>query len=143
MVADRLDVWAQRLSIGDGSTTTLLAEDDGAFVGFVHVVFDADPRWGSLVDNLHVVWARKRSGVGRSLLSAVGGAVLEHGDRGVYLWVLEQNTAAQAFYEALGGRRADRRLVPPPGGRADRLNGSPMGLRYVWADPAELVGGVG
>jgi hypothetical protein len=57
----------------------------------------------------------------------------------VYLWVLEQNTAAQAFYEARGGRRADRRLVPPPGGHADRLRGSPVGLRYVWDDPATLI----
>ena len=139
MVADRLEVWTQRLSVGDGTTTTLLAEDDRAFVGFVHVVFDEDPQWGSLVDNLHVVWARKRSGIGRRLLSAAGAAVLEHGDGGVYLWVLEQNTAAQAFYEAGGGRRAGRRLVPPPGGHADRLSGSPVGLRYVWADPTTLI----
>ena len=140
MVAERLEVWAQRLSEDDGSTTTLLAEDEGAFVGFVHVVFDADPRWGSLVDNLHVVWARKRSGIGRRLLRAAGEKVVEHGEGGVYLWVLEQNTAAQAFYEALGGRRAGRRLVPPPGGHADRLQGSPWGLRYGWADPNTLIG---
>jgi GNAT superfamily N-acetyltransferase len=139
VVAERFDVWAQRLSVDDGSTITLLAEDGGAFMGFVHVVYDEDPRWGSLVDNLHVVWSRKRSGIGRRLLSAAGGAVLEHGDGGVYLWVLEQNTAAQAFYEARGGRRADRRLVPPPGGHAERLSGAPVGLRYVWADPATLI----
>lgn len=136
--AERLGVWTQRLSSRDGSTRTLLAEDDGAFVGFVHVVFDEDPVWGSLVDNLHVVWTRKRSGVGSLLMSAATGAVVEHGDGGLYLWVLEQNTAAQAFYSARGGRRADRRLVPPPGGHSDRLRGSPVGLRYVWPDPSVL-----
>ncbi len=113
--AERLGVWTQRLSSRDGSTQTLLAEDDGAFVGFVHVVFDEDPVWGSLVDNLHVVWARQRSGVGSLLMSAAAGAVVERGggdggdSGGLYLWVLEQNTAAQAFYGARGGRRADRR----------------------------------
>src|SRR5579859_8149066 len=79
VVADRLSVWTQRLAVRDGSTVTLLAEDDGAFVGFVHVVFDADARWGSLVDNLHVVWARKRGGIGTQLLAAAAGPVMARG----------------------------------------------------------------
>jgi ribosomal protein S18 acetylase RimI-like enzyme len=136
--AERLDVWTQRLSSRDDSTSTLLAEDGASFVGFVHVVFDADPHWGSLVDNLHVAWRRKRRGAGTQLMAAAGRSVLAHGG-GLYLWVLEQNTAAQAFYDARGGRCTDRRLVPPPGGRPERLNGSPVGLRYVWTDPATLI----
>lgn len=135
---ERLSVWTQRLSSQDGSARTLLAEADGEFLGFVHVVFDEDPRWGSLVDNLHVVWARKRTGVGSRLMSAAATVVLEHGG-GLYLWVLEQNAAAQAFYGALGGRCVERRLVPPPGGREDRLNGAPVGLRFAWPDPAVLI----
>jgi GNAT superfamily N-acetyltransferase len=131
---ERLSVWTQRLSSQDGSACTLLAEADGEFLGFVHVVFDEDPRWGSLVDNLHVVWARKRSGVGSRLMSAAATVVLEHGG-GLYLWVLEQNAAAQAFYGALGGRCVESRLVPPPGGREDRLSGSPVCLRFAWPDP--------
>jgi ribosomal protein S18 acetylase RimI-like enzyme len=51
---------------------------------------------------------------------------------GLYLWVLEQNVDAQAFYEALGARRVERAPVAPPGGVADRLNGSPYKLRYAW-----------
>ena len=136
--AERLSVWTQRLSSREESTRTMIAEADGAFVGFVHVVFDEDPRWGSLVDNLHVVSARKRNGVGSQLMSTAGEAVLEHGG-GLYLWVLEQNTAAQAFYRARGGRCVDSRLVPPPGGLEDRLNGSPMCLRVAWPDPAILL----
>ncbi len=138
IATERLAVWSQRLAVDDGSSCTLLAEDDGVFLGFVHVVFDADPRWGSLVDNLHVVWSHKRRGVGTRLMSAAGSNVLAHGG-GMYLWVLEQNTAAQAFYDARGGCCADRRLVPPPCGDAERLHGSPVGLRYVWADPSDLI----
>lgn len=134
---ERLGVWTQRLASQDGATRTLLAESDGALVGFVHVVFDEDPQWGSLVDNLHVVWTRKRGGVGSRLLAAAADAVLEHAG-GLYLWVLEQNTDAQSFYGARGGRCVERRLVPPPGGRAERLNGSPVGLRFAWPDPAIL-----
>ncbi len=31
---------------------TVAAEDDTRLVGFVHVVFDDEDRWGSLIDNL-------------------------------------------------------------------------------------------
>lgn len=137
--AERLAVWMQRLSCaGDGSACTLAAEADGAFVGFVHVVFDEDADWGSLVDNLHVTWTRKRDGIGSQLMAAAGAAVLEHGG-GLYLWVLEQNTAAQAFYSDRGGRCVGSRPVPPPGGQAERLNGSPVGLRFAWSDPSVLL----
>jgi ribosomal protein S18 acetylase RimI-like enzyme len=139
VVGDRLEVWTQRLAAPDPTTVTLVAEEIGAFVGFVHVAFDADPHWGSLVDNLHVVWARKRGGIGTSLLSAAARAVVEHGTGGLYLWVLEQNTAAQAFYGARGGMRADRRLVPAPGGVPERLIGAPVGLLYAWPDPTALI----
>ena len=58
---------------------------------------------------------------------------------GRYLWVLEQNTAAQAFYAAHGGRSADRAFARSPGGVPGRLNGRPVKLRYVWADARDLV----
>jgi hypothetical protein len=38
-------------------------------VGFVHVVFDEDVRWGSLFDNLHVTHGHQRTGVGTELLA--------------------------------------------------------------------------
>ena len=136
---DRLQVWNERLSRRDGTTATILAEDDGHVVGFVHVVFDEDDRYGSLIDNLHVVADRKRGGIGTQLMAHAAAAVAARASGGLYLWVLEQNTAAQAFYEARGGRRAGRRPVQPPGGVPGRLDGSPAALRYAWADPATLV----
>ncbi len=137
---DRLVVWTAQLAAGDGATRTIVAEDgEGALVGFVHVVFDADPSWGALVENLHVTHTRKRHGVGTSLMAEAGRAVAGQGGKGgLYLWVLEQNTPAQAFYEALGGRRVERADVRPPGGDPARLNGTPAGLRYVWSEPLVL-----
>ena len=58
---------------------------------------------------------------------------------GLYLWVLEQNVDAQAFYEARGAVRVERAPVPPPGGVQSRLNGSPSAFRYAWSDPAVLL----
>ncbi len=44
----------------------------------------------------------------------------------MYLWVLEQNLDARAFYEARGGTLVERALVSPPGGEPRWLNGSPV-----------------
>ena len=65
-------------------------------------------------------------------------AVVDRGT-GLYLWVLEQNVDAQAFYEARGARSVERMATDPPGGVASRLNGSPAKLRYAWDDPAVLL----
>jgi GNAT superfamily N-acetyltransferase len=139
VAADRLAVWADRLRTLDPGCSTIVAEDDGGLVGFAHSVFDDDPRWGALLDNLHVTYGHQRGGVGSRLLALTAQAVTERTDRtGLYLWVLEQNVHAQAFYRARGGRCVGRRQVSPPGGLPGRLNGSPTALRYAWTDPAEL-----
>ncbi len=59
--AERLVVWTERLGALDGRGETIVAEDRGVgIVGFVHTIFEADPRWGALLDNLHVVYGGKR-----------------------------------------------------------------------------------
>jgi GNAT superfamily N-acetyltransferase len=132
--ADRLAVWSARLRAPDPGSHTVLAEDDQGLVGFAHTVFEADPSWGALLDNLHVVPGRKRGGIGARLLALSARAVLDR-STGLYLWVLEQNADARAFYEARGARCVERAPASPPGGVASRLSGSPAALRYAWADP--------
>jgi GNAT superfamily N-acetyltransferase len=137
---DRRAEWTRRLREPDGRSQTLLAEDStGQLIGFAHTVFEADPAWGALLDNLHVEYGRKRQGLGSELLVSTAGAVATRGT-GLYLWVLEQNADAQAFYGARGARRVERAMTTPPGDVASRLVGSPAKLRYVWSDPAVLLG---
>ncbi|HLT62157.1 MAG TPA: GNAT family N-acetyltransferase, partial [Microlunatus sp.] len=101
-----------------------------------------DPRWGSLVDNLHVVFDRKRSGVGTALMIEAARIIAERADRrAMYLWVLEQNTAAQGFYRAVGGQQAERAPVPSPGGVPGRLNGAPVMIRFAWPDAVVAAAG--
>ena len=117
----------------------MLAEDESGLIGFVHTVFDEDPTWGALLDNIHVAHARKRRGVGSGLLARIAEAVAGRPHRtGLYLWVNEQNVDAQAFYEAHGARRVERAMSVPPGGVPGRLDGSPHKLRYAWDDPGAL-----
>ena len=134
VVGERRTVWAERLTRPEAATYTVVAEQDDVVVGFAHTVFDDDPTWGALVDNLHVVHGLKRRGVGRHLMAASARAVAGRAHRtGLYLWVLQQNTAAQAFYDAIGGRRVGEGVSEPPGG------GTAPTFRYAWPDPAALL----
>jgi ribosomal protein S18 acetylase RimI-like enzyme len=136
--ADRLAAWTERLRSQD-STFTLLAEQGGSLVGFVHVELDADPVWGALVDNLHVTHDAQGRGIGTRLLVAAARGVAERRlASAMHLWVLEQNTRAQAFYLACGGQFEERAPVPPPGGDPRNLVGQPYGIRIVWGDSARL-----
>ncbi|GAA2120112.1 hypothetical protein GCM10009802_22630 [Streptomyces synnematoformans] len=144
VVTDREAVWAGRLADADAAKgrLTYVCEADGALLGFVHTVLHEHPRWGALVDNLHVAYGSQRRGIGARLMRLAARGVAERTPRaGLHLWVLEQNSRAQAFYAALGGSRTERALVPPPGGDPARLAGSPACLRYVWPAGAGLFRG--
>ncbi len=134
VLADRLAVWSERLSRPDETACTIVAELDGVIVGLAHTIFDEEPEYGALLDNLHVRHDLQRGGVGRRLMSETARALIERRPgSGLHLWVLEQNTAAQAFYEAQGGREAGRKVSDAPGG------GEIAAFRYTWADPAVLL----
>jgi GNAT superfamily N-acetyltransferase len=136
---DRRTVWSERLAVATSETAyTVVAEDDHGLVGFTHVVFDADPEWGALLDNLHVRYASKRQGVGSELMAHSGQAARDRG-AALYLWVLEQNLNARAFYEACGGTCVERAAVEPPGGMPGRLTGTHHKLRIAWPDPGVLL----
>jgi GNAT superfamily N-acetyltransferase len=137
VLTDRLAVWGERITRPDASFRTIVAEHDGAFAGFAHTKLDDDPRWGALLDNLHVVHELKGRGIGTRLMAAVARAVLDATpSAGLYLWVLDVNVAAQGFYAALGGVEAGREMRGPfPGG------GTALGRRIVWREPSKLLAG--
>ena len=139
VVSDRLRVWRERITRPEASFRTIVAERDGALAGFAHANLDDDPRWGALLDNLHVAHALKGQGIGTRLLAASARAVLDATPgAGLYLWVLDVNAAARVFYAARGGVEAGREMRGPfPGG------GTALGHRIVWRDPSTLVLGGG
>ena len=140
VASDRVAVWTGRLGAPGSDSCTIVAVDGDALAGFAHTALDADVTWGALLDNLHVAHTHQRRGIGSELLVVSAGTVVQQRPRsGLYLWVLEQNRAAQGFYAALGGQRAGRGVVEPPGGDASRLTGSPRSFRYAWPDPATLL----
>jgi ribosomal protein S18 acetylase RimI-like enzyme len=132
---DRLDVWRDRLTLPGSNQYTVVADLDGVVVAFAHTIFDDDPTWGALLDNLHAAHGRKRRGIGTRLMSETARVLVERRPAtGLYLWVLEQNKDAQAFYRARGGRPVGREIGGPfPGG------GTAPSLRYAWPDPSILI----
>jgi ribosomal protein S18 acetylase RimI-like enzyme len=135
VVADRMAEWTGRLSRPESENWyTVVADLGGVVAGFAHTILDADPTWGAYLDNLHVRHDFKRHGIGARLLIGTAQTVAQRRpSSGLYLWVLEQNVAAQAFYERQGGSRVERELTGPfPGG------GYAFSFRYAWPDPSTL-----
>jgi ribosomal protein S18 acetylase RimI-like enzyme len=137
VAVDRRLVWKQRLLDRRADCCTIVAVESLRIVGFAHTILGDDVTWGALLDNLHVAHSHARQGIGSRLFALSAKAVAEREpDSGLYLWVLEQNLAAQAFYRSHGGECVERCDVLPPGGDVSRLNGSPTKLRYAWPDLA-------
>jgi ribosomal protein S18 acetylase RimI-like enzyme len=135
-----LPLWTGRLATPDPQARAVLAERDGTLAGLAYTLLGHDATWGAFLDNLHVAHGLKRQRIGTRLLALTAQAVMDCSpSSGLYLWVLEQNTDARAFYTARGGICVERSKTPPPGGDPARLNGNPTGLRYVWRDPSQLL----
>jgi len=137
---ERLAVWTERLDEVRVDQFTLVAGSADRVVGFAHVVLDAHPTWGALVENLHVGRTLQRAGLGTRLLAVAAQIVIDRRPTSpLYLWVQEQNTTAQAFYAARHGRSGDRAPITLPAGDQRNLDGHPFKLRVSWRDPAALL----
>ncbi|GLH86824.1 MULTISPECIES: GNAT family N-acetyltransferase [unclassified Bradyrhizobium] len=132
--ADRRAVWSQRLSAPTADQFVNVAYDpDGRLLGFICCYRDADPVWGSLVDNLHVAAATRGSGLGERLLRDAARLLAPSASHsGLHLWVFEANTAALRFYTRLGGR------VVETGSSENPAAGGKTVLRVHWPDVTQL-----
>ena len=132
--ADRLALWSQRFREAPPSQLVDLACDSaGRAFGFVCGFRDFDPRWGSLIDNLHVLPHSRGQGVGERLLRGAARQLAATGSElGLHLWVFEANVAALRFYQRHGGR-----VVGKTGAHIPAAGGKPV-LRVYWAMPAQL-----
>lgn len=119
--ADRLDLWTDRLT--NPSPTQLVhaaTTPDQGLVGFICAHRDLDPRWGSLVDNLHVAPEMRGRKIGERLLRIVAEKLAEQDARnGLHLWVFEANQAGLRFYQRLGGSvvEEDESSIPAANGK--------------------------
>jgi GNAT superfamily N-acetyltransferase len=134
VIANRLQLWRERLCDNPSeSQFTFVSEHDGEIQGFACAFLDADPQWGTLLDNLHVEPGQKGRGLGVQLMAVVAQTILGQGpvareglSSALHLWVYEQNFQARRFYERLGGSPTDSIAeLAPDGGRVNAV-------RYAW-----------
>lgn len=137
---ERREVWHDRYSSPNPAMYTLLALDpeneDGPLLGFACSFASGapnspaehdDPKWGTLLDNLHVAGAAEGRGIGRQLLAASAlWSEREHPDDGFFLWVLDNNARARRFYQHLGATDEGAEEIATPDG------GNVTQLRYAW-----------
>jgi GNAT superfamily N-acetyltransferase len=133
---NRRVLWHTRLSDSDRADQFVLVDEyEGMIRGFACAFLAADPEWGCLLDNLHVLPDLKGKGLGRQLMTAVVRRVLSSDPSGrLHLWAYEQNLAACRFYERLGGLVTERHAERAPDG--NQVNA----VRYCWSELSGLAG---
>ncbi|MGU3330629.1 N-acetyltransferase family protein [Methylobacterium mesophilicum] len=118
---DRLSHWLGKFSRPASDFQVDVASTiDGTLVGFTATHRNLDRRWGSLVDNLHVLPEMRGRRIGEVLLrSAARKLAAQQAAEGLHLWVFEANEPALRFYERLGGQVVERTLsqIPTENGR--------------------------
>ena len=135
LVENRRALWRDRFAEANRTGQLVLVDElAGQIQGFACAFLDADPEWGTLLDNLHVVPECKGKGLGRQLMLHVANRLIEVGCTRLHLWAFEQNHAARRFYERLGGVMTMRQAESAPDGR--EVNA----VRYCWSDLGGLAG---
>lgn len=128
VVHDRMRVWSERLSAAAPNQRVIVAEEGDHVVGFACAYGRDDDSWGTLLDNIHVRRERHGQGTGKRLLADVAAwCGTTYPDAGLYLWVVEQNRAAQRFYQRLGATDRGDGLWIAPGGPEVKTR------RYAWS----------
>jgi ribosomal protein S18 acetylase RimI-like enzyme len=98
-------LWRRRLR--SSRSPALVADDDGAIVGFASVGPSRDdPALGELY-TIYVLPERFGTGVGRELMRAALDRLCELGYAEATLWVIAGNERAERFYRAAGWSRED------------------------------------
>lgn len=143
VVADRIAVWSKRLGQPGRNQYVVLAEMPetpetpeiaGRIAGFGCAYAREHPEWGSLLDNLHVTQDLQGKGLGVLLLRDVAAwCTAVAPDCPLYLWVLEINVRAQAFYRKLGAVNVGHDLWASPDG------GAIPSYRFAWERPSLLL----
>lgn len=109
--------WAGFLNQRPESTLVLL--EDGRYIGtsgFGAARDDARPGWGE-VFSIYLLPEYFGKGYGKPLLSGALDALHGQGFKQVYLWVLEENARARAFYEKCGFWPTEDRMTLEIGGK--------------------------
>jgi GNAT superfamily N-acetyltransferase len=130
---EREQNWRDGLADPARADFTLLAENDRrAIVGFATGGPERDGN-GVYRGELHAAYLladSRRIGIGRRLVAAVAGRLVEAGYESMLVWVLADNPSRR-FYKALGGKFVSDKVVEIGGARL-------IEVAYGWPDIRQL-----
>ena len=130
---DRLSLWEGRFSSPPPNQNVFVLFEGECLIGFASVYIDEHPEFGSFLNNLHVAEGVLRRGCGTRLMAAVRKCCIAAAPMSpVYLWVVDSNQRAQAFYSQMGATLRGTDLWEPPGG------GEALLYRFAWNLPTEI-----
>lgn len=134
VLVERLQVWQDRFAFEDECRLVIKATDPAEkIIGFACTFLDHDSQYGALIDNLHVIKEHQNQGIGKKLLQLSAKWVFQNRESSnLYLFVLNQNSAAKAFYLKMGARILEPFLYKNPAGKYDQV------VRCTWT-PMELI----
>ncbi|WP_430427945.1 N-acetyltransferase family protein [Maribacter litoralis] len=131
---NRLKEWENRFQHHTDDQFVLLAEDEGELLGFMCAYFDHDDKYGTLLDNLHVSLQAQGKGIGTKLMTTLAQEILAiDSGNNFYLWVLDTNAAAIAYYEKVGGFAIERVESNDIGDKTF------VKIRYYWDDASQFL----
>ena len=137
-VEARAAMWAGVLDdpSAAGDARLFVAEDGEDLIGFGSCAVQRDAALAAAgydgeIGAIYVLRAHQRRGIGRSLIAAMAGALLEQGHAGVGLWVPRDNAVARRFYDRLGGVVVGKT-------REDATDATLVEIAYGWSDLSRL-----
>ena len=132
--SERLSIWKRRLGFPKTNQYVTLAKQESHIVGFACAFGCEDELLGTMLDNLHVLPSQKGKGIGRKLVRDIASwCDRDYPNKGLHLWVFDQNLPARRFYERLGGVVIGEANWSAPDGTAVKE------IRYGWKNIAELI----
>jgi len=133
VVDERKAYWKKIYELPPKNLHTIVAEEDNKLMGFSCFYLNADAKYGSYLDNLHVSPQLKRRGIGKILMAKTAQLLIQNNvSTPLYLWVITKNEGAIKFYDRVGGKQEDvKAWAMPDGGEVDTY-------RYVWYDIEKL-----
>ncbi len=126
--SERKEVWEKRFEQPDSNRVIITAKKAGNLIGFSCFFLDHDPKWGCMLDNLHVSNNFQGIGLGANLLNkSIALLQIIRPEQTLYLWVLEKNLKAIGFYEKMKGEKVETSQWDSPDGQKVYCH------RYVWS----------
>jgi GNAT superfamily N-acetyltransferase len=133
--SSRAAYWLRTLGASDPQPVYVAASATGEIVGFASAgpEREGDERYTAELYTLYALRAAHGHGLGRALMAACAGALLNDGHKAMLLWVLAENPT-RGFYEKLGGQVIDTKIETIGGASVTEV-------AYAWDDLTLLLQG--